>query len=509
MVVTEEIKKIQKLLDEWKFKKALTSVQQLEERNDLSNNVQIRILLLKSYALLKLGEFNDSMVIVTKILKKKDINPLLTVDALIIKADILSIQGRYEKGLEVVEEGEKKVISIEQEKKAEISKRNSSLLRRKGLIYLATGDLNSALDFIQQCLVLAKEIKDKNLISLALDNIGMVYSFKGDLDKALAYFSQSLTIFREIGNKIGIATGLLHIGAVIRHKGDLDKALAYFSQSLTTYREVGYKRGIALGLLIIGEVYSDKGDFELAKENLTSSLALYEEVGNNINVSQTLFDLTLLLIDNNSPDQAKRYLTRLHMIHQRDDNPIISQWYRLAKSLLLKKGTRITDKVKAQEILEQMVNEEIIWFSITVRAMLDLCELLIDEFKLYGEGEVLQQVSVLLERIHDIAHKQHATPLIAQSLLLQAKFSLVEGNAQRADQLLEQARLITIESGLEILCTKVSEEQRQLRIELDKWNALIQRNAPLRERLELAKLTDYIGEALKVAKSSSSITEKE
>lgn len=118
-------------------------------------------------------------------------------------------------------------------------------------------------------------------------------------------------------------------------------------------------------------------------------------------------------------------------------------------------------------------------------------------YKLYGEKEVLQQVQSLLNRIHDIALAQHVSPLIVHSLLLRAKFSLVEGNAQQANSLLEKAKLTTIESGLDLMGTMVTKEQEQLQSELAKWTAFIQSNTPLKERLELARLKDYIAEALK------------
>lgn len=204
-----------------------------------------------------------------------------------------------------------------------------------------------------------------------------------------------------------------------------------------------------------------------------------------------------MFIENNSFEQAKSYLNRLQLLNEQEGNLGISLYYRLAKGALLKKSPRITDKSKAQEIFQLIADEKEVPIWQKFYAMLNLCELLIDELKIYGEEEVLKQVRSLLNRINDLALEQHVTPVIVQSLTLQAKFSLVEGNAQQADQLLERAKLTAAESGFELLGAKVSEEQKQLHRELDKWNAINQSSAPLKERLELARMTDYITEALK------------
>ncbi|MFW9916287.1 MAG: hypothetical protein ACFFGZ_11840, partial [Candidatus Thorarchaeota archaeon] len=52
--------------------------------------------------------------------------------------------------------------------------------------------------------------------------------------------------------------------------------------------------------------------------------------------------------------------------------------------------------------------------------------------------------------------------------------------------------------GLKTLRDQAEQEQECIRIEIEKWEALLARNAPLRERLEQAKLAEYIRDALRV-----------
>ena len=88
-----------------------------------------------------------------------------------------------------------------------------------------------------------------------------------------------------------------------------------------------------------------------------------------------------------------------------------------------------------------------------------------------------------------------------ESELKWARFEIIEGNLQTASSLFERARKTAEEKGLGLLVDKVLVEKRQLEEELDKWQELIQRNAPLKERLEQARLEKYMKQAKTLALS--------
>ncbi|MFX1515747.1 MAG: tetratricopeptide repeat protein [Promethearchaeota archaeon] len=539
MVVLEEIRK---LVEGERFKEALTQIDQSEKKGNLSNDDQIEINLLKSTVFMRLGKIKKSNDILSELLGRETINSLQVIDAMIIKAEIFEHQGKYDEMAKKISEVEKLLQSLTQVEQKEISKRRALLLRRWGNIYLIKGDLDNALSSYQQSLKLAREIKDQNLIFSALNNIGLIFQEKGDNDRALDYFRQSLAIAQEIGKKYDITFPLSNIGVIYKRKGDFIKAQENFQQCLAVYQEIGDKREVSILLYMIGEnyvqkgeldaaldhyeqsigameeigdkfylgnilsgigeVYLQKGDFSQANIYFKRSLLLFEEIGNNRFISFNLLQLLLTAINNNAFSQAKDYLGRLQQINDLEDNLIVSQYYCLAHAIILKNGTRMSEKVKAQEILHTLVNEKVVFYQITFHAMLSLCELLIDELKLFGEKEVQKQVKSLLNKIHLKALEQHASPLIVQSLLLQAKFSLVEGNAQQAEKLLQQARFTADESGLDLLADNVSKELKHLHRELDKWKELFHRNAPLVERLDMAHLNDYISDALDLVRTS-------
>lgn len=78
----------------------------------------------------------------------------------------------------------------------------------------------------------------------------------------------------------------------------------------------------------------------------------------------------------------------------------------------------------------------------------------------------------------------------------------MDGDAQGADQLLEQAKINAEERGLDQLQIKISKEQEKLQTELEKWSELIEKNVPLKERLEQAQVEEYLREAQKIVRLS-------
>ena len=82
MVVLEEIIK---LVEGESFKEALTKIDQLEKDQDLSNDDQIEIILLKSTVFMRVGEFELSNDLLSELLGREKINSLQVIDAMIIR----------------------------------------------------------------------------------------------------------------------------------------------------------------------------------------------------------------------------------------------------------------------------------------------------------------------------------------------------------------------------------------------------------------------------------------
>jgi tetratricopeptide (TPR) repeat protein/predicted amidohydrolase len=368
----------------------------------------------------------------------------------------------------------------------------AAVLNNLGNVYQMKGDQDQAMECYKRSLILRKEIGSKDDIALSLINLGVLYRMRGDLNQAQENYQRSQTIFEELGNKKGIALALNNLGDIYSLKGDLNLALEHFQQSLPIYEELGIKQDFAMSLLNIGEIYRKKGNLDKALKYYQQSLTIYEEVGNDPLTTTVIYQLIWLALDNKNTIMAREYLQKIEQINKRTNNLVIDQRYRLAKALSLKTSKRARHKVKAADILEQLVEEEIADHSLTTTAMIHLSDLLLSELKATGEEEVLREVKDLTQRLLDIAKQQSSHSLLVETYLLQSKLALIELDVKQADNLLTQAHIIAKEKGLNMLARMVMYEHELLQSQLNKWKLIIKQNPSKREMVDLTHLDDLL-----------------
>lgn len=372
-----------------------------------------------------------------------------------------------------------------------------------GKFHRIKGELEHALEYCQQGLVLFQELDNKRQVAYSLEALGGIYYAKGDLDRALEYWQQARSIVEELGNKWAIADSLNGIGLLHWHKGEIERALEYCQQALAIWQELDNKYEIANTLGNLGLVHWQKGDLAQALAHMEESLRYWEELGHNRLIAFNLFWLIQISLDNDSLEQVQQYLERLQQINEKEEEKALSQPYRLAQALVLKASPRIRDKGQAQGLFQEVADEEIIYFYWTQIAMANLCELLLDELKAYGELNVLQEASSLVDRLYSLAQDRHSFSLVVTSLILKAKLAMIEGDLTLAAKYLEQARATAEEKNIGRLAEKVAAEKRQLEAQFETWEQLIQRNAPFRERMEHARVADYLKDVEKLVKAQS------
>ncbi len=194
--------------------------------------------------------------------------------------------------------------------------------------------------------------------------------------------------------------------------------------------------------------------------------------------------------------QAKYYLSDFQQINEQEENKVVEIYYKLAEALVLKKSKRRRDLTKAEEILEEIVEKsekEVVDHQFTVKALVNLSELLLEELRFTGEEEILAEVEEKVEKISEIAKEKQSFILIAESYWLKAQLSLVRLDIKEARKLLTLAQTIAEEKGLERLARKISSEHDDLLQQLDQWEELIAKDASITERVKVANLEELMG----------------
>ncbi|MHA2303144.1 MAG: tetratricopeptide repeat protein [Candidatus Thorarchaeota archaeon] len=366
-----------------------------------------------------------------------------------------------------------------------------------GNVYVMKGDLEGALDYHRQALQIREELDNKPDLATSLTNLGSVYQTLGSLNQALECYHRALEIYEDIDVKQGMALILNNLGSGYEIRGDLIQSLDYHQRSLELKRKLGNSQDIALSLLNIGGIHRQRGDANLALETLQQGLELFKESGNEPYAAVANYLILTVATENDDFEVADEALRNLQELNEKTTNRIINQRYRVAKAVRLKASKGAREKLEAQEILAEIVQEEVGQHILTVTAMVHLCDLLLFELKMTGEEELFERAKDIAQQIMDIAKSQTSYSLLVEAYILQSKFALVEQDIEKARILLSQAHIMTQEKDLYILARKVAHERDLLQVELDKWQNIIEKNPSRKEMIDFAQLDNYLERMIK------------
>ncbi|MFX1507481.1 MAG: tetratricopeptide repeat protein [Promethearchaeota archaeon] len=481
-------------------KTCLTLIENAEEFLHLLEKSSVDVLrlesdlnYLKARFFLRTAEYNTMLDLAQKLLivRRENRDQYELAECLNLRGIAYSAKGEYQSANDSFQE------SLSIFGKFNNKKATSKILNNLGMNSWRLSNLLKALTFFQKSLVLAEEMENLTHIAITHLNIGLIYVNQGELNLALESFQKSMIISKEIGQKRPLSSCLTNMGLIYHARGDFEQAMRYYQESLVLSQELGNKHDIALCYNNIGEIYHSMGKIEEAFDHIKKSLTFFREIGATPDMTLPLFNLVETSISSGLPQKAQSYLQQLQEINMKEENNLISQRYRLAEALVLKSSRRVKMRIQSSDILEKLISEENVDHGLTIRAMFELSELLIDELRAYGEEEVFYKVKELIQRLDKIANRQNSYSLIIDTAILQARLSMVEGDLNASQKYLDRVELIAKEKEIHHLAKEIQKEKEQLKSQYKKWESLIQSNAPFRSRLEQAQLAEYIYAAKK------------
>jgi tetratricopeptide (TPR) repeat protein/predicted amidohydrolase len=383
----------------------------------------------------------------------------------------------------------------------------ATLQNNLGNAYSHAGDLNRALEYFQLCLETRKELGKKHGLAISLNNIGAVYQMKGSLQEALLYYQQSLGLAEEVGIPNLVALSTNNIGSILSVRGDLSEALDHFEQSLSVSRNSENKEQIALALMNIGDVYQKKGNHRQAKEAYSQSQEIYQELENDLYISVVHFGLLSIALEVEDLAEAQYHLECIRRINEKEENRVVNQRYKIGMALIHKSSKRAADKLKAQEIFEEIVYEEVVNHELTTLAMFHICDLLLYEYKMTEEGELISKIEAFTRQLEEIAEQQSSHTLLVKVNLLLSKLVILNLDFNQARVHLLEAKILAREKGLHNLERKVLHEEDLLRGQQSKWQELIEKNIAKEEVIHALGLDELLERM--VRKSVAVLTDDE
>ncbi|MFW9992548.1 MAG: tetratricopeptide repeat protein [Candidatus Odinarchaeota archaeon] len=499
--LSSDIKSIEKLMLEGHLEEALHELEQLEnsehfsEGGAISNSIDNQLLrshIMNRMGLFEKGEFLAGQVLVNA--QRADV-PKGIVEALTVVAESQGRLGKVNESLKTIEKGEELIRTLEQKEQlpvTAITKYKISLKNLKGMDYLFLGELEQALKCVQASLQLIDALEDDYETAWSLNTIGVIYQAMGELEQALNYFQKGLSLSKKSSYKQDMARSLQNIGSIYQIKGELDTALEHYKEGQKLFEELKNNYYIGRSLYNTGTVYDTKGKFDDALNYYSKSLEMFQTCRNLFFASFSLFRMINLLIENDTVEEAEKYLKQLEEINEKEMNKRISQRFRLGQASILKHSNRLRNKIEAQKIFQQVASEEVVDHELTVFAMLNLCELLLYELKVTGDAEVLEEVKNLSKKLLVLARGQNSYRLLAESRLLQSKLALLELDMEKARDLLTEAQNLAEDKGLQRLAMRISNEHDKLLEQSKNWDITIEDGISLLERLEFAGLEELV-----------------
>ncbi|MFM7909696.1 MAG: tetratricopeptide repeat protein, partial [Microcystis sp.] len=179
------------------------------------------------------------------------------------------------KDADLEKSAEKLLVLMEAEKQ----RKEADKLFEQGAQQYEISQFREALQSWEKALQIYQEIKNRQGEAASLDNLGSAYLSLGQYQKAIDLHEKSLVINREIVNRQGEANSLNNLGNAYQSRGEYQTAINYHQQSLAITRELDDRSGEAGALNNLGVDYHLLGQYQKAINYHQQSLEIAEKIG--------------------------------------------------------------------------------------------------------------------------------------------------------------------------------------------------------------------------------------
>ncbi len=182
-------------------------------------------------------------------------------------------QGQLEKAINFHQQQLQLAIQIKNRKS------QGQALRGLGLAYARLGQFQKENRYCQQYLEIAYELNDLDDIALALNALGSSYGIMGYEKKEIKYHQQALIIARQTGNQEIQAKVLGSLGVSYCDNGKTRQGIAYIQQHLENSIQTGNRGENWRALVHLGKSYMVLADYQKGNEYLNQALVIVREIG--------------------------------------------------------------------------------------------------------------------------------------------------------------------------------------------------------------------------------------
>lgn len=366
----------------------------------------------------------------------------------------------------------------------------SKILGEMADIYLGTGDLHGALKNHTEALELRKELGNKRHIGESISSIALIYERMGEFNLALETQDEALALFKEEKAEHDIANAYSNFGNIYFKQGELDKSLDYLLKSLEFQEGIGDRLNIGKTLNFIGEIYYNKKEFTAAIDYQSRSMLAFNAIQDQINTIKPLYGL--LLIGLAKPDVVlqESMLGKINKLYSNfPNNKNIEIYAKMSKALIMKKSKRRKTLGEAELILDDILSSALVDHKLTIFAMQQKCDLLLDELKTTTyESEVLNEIDEILDKLKIIAENQNSYKIQVETKIIEAMLSLLRGDIDLTKDLFTEAEEISTLKNLSFLTQIILEKRAIFEKDIEEWEKLSSLDISMQDKLRFSKV---------------------
>lgn len=366
----------------------------------------------------------------------------------------------------------------------------SKILGEMADIYLATGDLHGALKNHTEALELRKELGNKRHIGESISSIALIYERMGEFNLALETQDEALALFKEEKAERDIANTYSNFGNIYFKQGELDKSLDFLFKSLEFQEGIGDRLNIGKTLNFIGEIYYNKKEFTTAIDYQSRSMLAFNAIQDQINTIKPLYGLLLIGLAIHDVILQETMLGKINNLYLNfPNNKNIEIYAKMSKALLLKKSKRRKTLGQAETILDEILSSALVDHKLTIFAMQQKCDLLLDELKTTTrESEVLNEIDEILDKLKIIAENQNSYKIQVETMIIEAMLSLLRGDIDLTKDLFSRAQEISSLKKLSFLTQIILEKRELFEKDIEEWEKLSSLDISLQDKLRFSKV---------------------
>ena len=189
-----------------------------------------------------------------------------------------------------------------------------------GLIFSETGNLDSALSYHHQALLIYLDLKSYKNVSSTYNLMGNACLRLNKYDEAINNYYESNKYATQAGDSAGIARSLSNLAKAQTRSGNTEKAISNLNQALNIWKSLGNDTNIAVIYNELGSTYRNINNYTLALENFQLALQIRRNIADIQQIAATLNNIGTIYNDINMPETALQYYEEALTIHQNLSN---------------------------------------------------------------------------------------------------------------------------------------------------------------------------------------------